>query len=234
MGLLRHQRSYQKLLKTEKEIVREVVPGDQHNLRKSANRNAQISVIRSAHCTDLCFAICWFSKGSVCQLGQLHAQSPFLFPIVVGINLIPFFVVCSVLAVLSPRLFVYSMCCFTWAAARSQQLLFVVLEAGLWCFIARCYVKSPLFQAPLKQKCVPRLDPEKDRRLFAIHRSSRISTSYKFAAPHYRLPGRVFRWASNLAFQRHWKIPQSCRGHKDYLNLCLFPLQRFQQRCLCR
>ena len=45
-----------KLLEIEKEIVREVVRGDKHNLRKSANRNAQISVIHSAHCTDLCFA----------------------------------------------------------------------------------------------------------------------------------------------------------------------------------
>ena len=54
--------------------MREVVRGDKHNLRKSANRNAQISVIHSAHCTDLCFA-----------------QSPFLFPIVFSINLIPFF-----------------------------------------------------------------------------------------------------------------------------------------------
>ena len=43
-------------------MVREVVRGDKHNLRKSVNRNAQISVIHSAHCTDLCFAICRFSQ----------------------------------------------------------------------------------------------------------------------------------------------------------------------------
>ena len=51
-------------MEIEKEIVREVVRGDKHNLRKSANRNAQISVIHSAHCTDLklCFAICRFSQ----------------------------------------------------------------------------------------------------------------------------------------------------------------------------
>ena len=75
-----------------------------NNLRKSANRNTQISVIHSAHCTDLCFAICRFSQ-VVCHLEQLHAQPPFLFPIVFSINLIPFFDICSVLAVLSPRLF---------------------------------------------------------------------------------------------------------------------------------
>ena len=51
-----------KLLEIEKEIVREVVRGDKHNLRKSANRNAQISVIHSEHSTDLCFAICRFSQ----------------------------------------------------------------------------------------------------------------------------------------------------------------------------
>ena len=102
-------------------------------MRKSANRNAQISVIHSAHCPDLCFAICRFSHaGCVCHLEQLHAQSPFLFPIVFSISLISFFDICSVLSnffntVLSPGLFG---CCFTWAAARLQQLLFVVLAAG--------------------------------------------------------------------------------------------------------
>ena len=38
---------------------------------------------------------------------------------------------------------------------------------------------------------------------------------YKFAAHRYRLPCRLFRWASNLAFQRHWKIAQSCCNLKD-------------------
>ena len=46
------------------------------------------------------------------------------------------------------------MCCFTWATARSQPLLFVALTAGLWCFTAGSPVKSTLFpQPPLKQKC---------------------------------------------------------------------------------
>ena len=35
-------------------------------------------------------------SGCVCHLEQLHAQSPFLFPIVFSINLIPFFDICSV------------------------------------------------------------------------------------------------------------------------------------------
>ena len=37
---------------------------------------------------------------------------------------------------------------------------------------------------------------------FTVQRSPRISTSYKFAAPRYRLPCRLYRWASNLTFQR--------------------------------
>ena len=46
-------------------------------------------------------------SGCVCHLQQLHAQSPFLFPIVFSINLIPFFDICSVLAAFSTGLFGY-------------------------------------------------------------------------------------------------------------------------------
>ena len=60
-------------------------------------------------------------SGCVCHLEQLHAQSPFLFPIVFSINLIPFFDICSVDYLLFFHLGCSGMCCFTWAAARSQQ-----------------------------------------------------------------------------------------------------------------
>ena len=40
--------------------------------------------------------------------------------------MIPFFDISSVLAVLSPGLFGYVLLYFTWATARSQELLFVV------------------------------------------------------------------------------------------------------------
>ena len=40
------------------------------------------------------------------------------------------------------------MCYFTWATARLQQLLFVALAAGLWCFTTGRHVKSPLFHQP--------------------------------------------------------------------------------------
>ena len=49
-------------------------------------------------------------SGCVCHLEQLHAQSPFLFPIVFSINLIPFFDISSVLAVHSPGLFGVCFC----------------------------------------------------------------------------------------------------------------------------
>ena len=107
-------------------------------MRKSANRNAQISVIPSAHCPDLCFAMCRFSHaGCVCHLEQLHAQSPFLFPIVFSINLIPFFDICSVLSnffntVLSPGLFG---CCFTWATAVATV---AVCGFGSWFLVFHC------------------------------------------------------------------------------------------------
>ena len=72
-----------------------VVRGDKHNLRKSANCKAQVSTMCGVNDTDLCVAICRFSQvvcdlqifsGCICHLEQLHAQSPFLFPIVFGIN----------------------------------------------------------------------------------------------------------------------------------------------------
>ena len=71
--------------------------------------------------TNQCHSLCplyWFVlcnlqifSGCVCHLEQLHAQSPFLFPIIFSINLIPFFDIWSVLAVLSPGLFGYALLC---------------------------------------------------------------------------------------------------------------------------
>ena len=83
-------------------------------------------------------------SGCVCHLEQLHAQSPFLFPIVFSVNLIPFFDICSVDYLLFFHPGCSGMCCFTWAAARSQQytLLFVVLAAGILWFAAGCHVRD--------------------------------------------------------------------------------------------
>ena len=70
-------------------------------------------------------------SGCVCHLEQLHAQSPFLFPIVFSINLIPFFDICSVDYLLFFHPGCSGMCCFTWAAARLQQLLWCQLPKFL-------------------------------------------------------------------------------------------------------
>ena len=95
-------------------------------------------------------------SGCVCHLEQLHAQSPFLFPIVFGINLIPFFFrICSVLAVLSPGLFGYVLLYLGHCTVATVAVC--GFSAGLWCFTAGCHVKSSLFPKPrLKQKCAPR------------------------------------------------------------------------------
>ena len=66
--------------------MRDVVRGDKHNLRKSANSKAQISTLCGVNDTDLCVAILQIFSGCVCRLEQRHAQSPFLFPIAFRIN----------------------------------------------------------------------------------------------------------------------------------------------------
>ena len=133
-----------KTIGNRKEIVREVVRGDKHNLRKSANRNAQISVIHSAHSTDLCFAICRFSQVVFVPSNNFTHNLLFYFPIVFSINLIPFFDISSVLAVPSPGLPVgYVLLYFTWATARSQELLFVVLAChALRALDSRCRLRT--------------------------------------------------------------------------------------------
>ena len=149
-----------KLLEIEKEIVREVVRGDKHNLRKSANRNAQVSVIHFAHCTDLRFAICRFSQVVFFTLNNFTHNLLFYFQKFLVLIWFLFSVFPQCLPFFHPGC--SGVCCFTWPTARSQQLLLVALAAGLWSYTAGCHVKSPLFlQLPLKQKCAPRYRWEK-------------------------------------------------------------------------
>ena len=74
---------------------------------------------RTNQCHSLCtlywFALCnlLIFSGCVCPLEQLHAQSPFLFPISFCINLIPFFDVSSVDYLLFFHPGCSGMCCFT-------------------------------------------------------------------------------------------------------------------------
>ena len=66
--------------------------GDKHHLRKSADRKAQISLVSGTNAVLICaFPICRFPKVVFIPRAQLHAPSLFLFPIVIGINLIHFF-----------------------------------------------------------------------------------------------------------------------------------------------
>ena len=104
-------------------------------------------------------------SGCVCHLEQLHAQSPFLFPIVFSINLIPFFDICSVL-------YSRSTCCFSTRLfgyvlpylGRCAVATVAVCGFGSWSLVFDCGMPrqiSPLPQPPLKQKCAPRSRSEK-------------------------------------------------------------------------
>ena len=136
-------------------------------------------------------------SGCVCPLEQLHAQSPFLFPIAFSINLIPFFDIkfCSVLAVLSPGLFGFVLLYLGRCAVATVGVF--CCGFGRWFLVFHCGLPrqiSPLPripQSPLKQTCAG--ESIQDRRLFTIQCSPRISTSYKFAVPRNRLPCRLFR-----------------------------------------
>ena len=129
-----------------------------------SQRTNQCHSLRTLYWFVLCNLLIF--SGCVCHLEQLHAQSPFLFPIVFGINLIPFFDICSVDYLLLGMH--TGMCCFTRAAARSQQFLFVVLAAGLWYFTAGCHVKSPLFPNPLSNRSVLELHDGRKHKTKAI------------------------------------------------------------------
>ena len=162
-------------------------------------------------------------SGCVCYLEQLHAQSHFLFPIVFSINLIPFFDICSVdlLAVFQPGC--SGICYFATLIGplrgrNSCCLWFWQLVFGVW--LRDATSNLPSSPNPLSNRSVlhdhdgrkhtwESIHTSKTVAFFTIQRSPRISTSYKFAAPRYRLPCRLYRWASNLTFQRHGKIALS-------------------------
>ena len=132
-------------------------------------------------------------SGCVCHLEQLHAQSPFLFPIVFSINLIPFFDICSVLvlAVLSPGLFGFVLLYL----GRCAVATVAVCGFGRWFGVSLRAATSNLPSSPdhPSQTDVCSSLQDLDRRLFTIQCSPRISTSYKFAVPRSRLPCRLFR-----------------------------------------
>ena len=80
-------------------------------------------------------------SGCVRHLEQHHTQSPFLFPIVFSINLIPFFDICSLLAVLFPGLFGYVLlylghCAVATVAACGFGSWSLVFHCGMACQIS--------------------------------------------------------------------------------------------------
>ena len=64
---------------------------DKHHLRKPASKSTNQSGERNERPPDLCFSICRFSEVVFILRAQPHAQSLFLFPVVLGVNLIHFF-----------------------------------------------------------------------------------------------------------------------------------------------
>ena len=129
-------------------------------------------------------------SGCVCDLEQLDAQSPFLFPIVFGINLSPFFrywlstrcpLLGYVLLYLGHGAFAdVTVCGFGgWA---------LVFHCGLPCKISPSLCPPP--PKPLSNRGPGLLnDGRKHRIVFFLQSDAvrRISTSYRFAAFRYRL-----------------------------------------------
>ena len=83
-------------------------------------------------------------SGSACHLEQLHAQSPFLFPIIFGINLIPFFDIRSVLAVLSPGLLGYVLLYFGHCVVTTV----AVCGFGNWALVFHCGLPRKISPLP--------------------------------------------------------------------------------------
>ena len=83
-------------------------------------------------------------SGCVCHLEQLHAQSPFLFPIVFSTNLILFFVICSVLAVFSTRLFGYVLLYL----GRCAVATVAVCGFGSWSLVFGCEMPRQISPLP--------------------------------------------------------------------------------------
>ena len=107
-----------------------------------SQRTNQCHSLRTLYWFVLCNLLIF--SGCVCHLEQLHAQSPFLFPIVFSINLIPFFHVCSVLAVLSPRLFRYVLLYL----GRCAVATVAVCGFGSWCLVFHCGLPRQISPLP--------------------------------------------------------------------------------------
>ena len=112
--------------------------------------NLQIATHKSVSFTPHIVLICALNlqifSGCVCHLEQLHAQSHFLFPIVFGINLIPFFDICSVLALLSPGPGFSGMCCFYLGHCAVATV--AVCGFGSWSLVFHCGMQRQISSLP--------------------------------------------------------------------------------------
>ena len=171
-------------------------------------------------------------SGCVCHLEQLHAPSTFLFPIVFGINLIPFFDIFSVLAVPSPRLFVYVLLYL----GRCVVATVAVCGFGSWSLVftlgCKCYVKSPLFPKPLSNRSVLH-DGRKHKTVVFSH-----SNALREWARRTNFPLLAIGCCGDCSGERR---TSPFNGMERSLSRAVViktkslpsPLPRFQQRCLC-
>ena len=177
-------------------------------------------------------------SGCVCHLEQLHAQSPVLFPIVFSINLSPFFDICSVLAVLSPRLLGYVLLYL----GRCAVATVAVCGFGSWSLVFHCGLPheiSPLLPTP-SQTEVSSTMGESIRPLSWSFHNLTLSTnkhvvqicrsSLSAAVETVQVSVELSQWPPvSTALKDRSVVPLSQR-----LSLCPSPLPRIQQRCLCR
>ena len=84
-------------------------------------------------------------SGCVCHLEQLHAQSPFLFPIVFSINLIPSFDICSVDYLLFFHPGCWGMCCLAYRCAVATV---AVCGFGSWSLVFHCGLPRQISPLP--------------------------------------------------------------------------------------
>ena len=128
-------------------------------------------------------------SGCVCHLEQLHAHYAFLFPIVFGTNLIPFFrLFAQYLLYFHPGCL--ALCSFTWATARSQLLPFVVLAGGFGVSLRAATSNLPSPPNPLSNGGVPR-DWRKHTRPSSFHNPTLSANKHVVQSCRYSLSAAV-------------------------------------------
>ena len=195
--------------------MREVVRGDKQNLNLQIATRKSVSF--TAHIELICALKLQIFSGCVYHLEQLriHAQSPFLFPVVFArISLIPFCDFGSVLAVLRSGMRYFTSttagrtCCCLW----------------LWCFTAGCHVKSlRLFQLSLKGTCDPRWAGRKHKTVVFLQSNAVLEQACHTKLPLFAIGRR--RWSCRRLRWAHLPplLPKSmlCRSYYPQ-SLCVF------------